>query len=158
MGMSVDAAISFGLFVNVGDYLWDEEKEEDRYPDFDVDDFWYNIVCGYKPPFEVWNKKGERLEGIMQDDIDAFYVKFNNFKIKHPNPIGVQYIWNSEHDELVLTYEEFTQTCADGGPEEVNLENLKKDTAKATEVLKHFCEKMKIPFKEPKWYMTCIHW
>lgn len=79
MGVSTNAEISYGIiFEEDFEFPWTDGEDND------IDNWWLYTVNGYKHPFEIYDDKGMRIEGIDEARKDAYYEEMRTFENAHP--------------------------------------------------------------------------
>ena len=63
MGVSTDGQICFGIMFDEGfEFPWNGGED-----DQDLESWWMEEVCGYKPPFELFTEEGQWIEGMEEN-------------------------------------------------------------------------------------------
>ena len=150
MGSNARATICLGTALEEeGEYPWKDDMEE-----------WWLKINGYEPPFQLFDAKGEYLNGKKppKDQIDAYYNHKFKFKKDHPLPVEVVYYGSGYDDSsckilAVCGTEKETDWCSplkiNPNDIAVDVENLKK--------FKEFCKTYLNIEDEPKWLLSAYY-
>jgi hypothetical protein len=146
MGSDARATICFGIVLdNETEYPWSD----------DIEDWWFNAVCGYIPPFRVFDEKGNFLNGIQDEKCDEYYNHKNGFKKAHPLPVELIYQgYGDEPSPILSVLKTKLSTEWDAALEipyhlEVKEENLKAFT--------EFCKTHLNTDEKPKWLLSAYY-
>jgi hypothetical protein len=85
--MSIDtfAKLAYGvLYPPDYQFAWSGDKYEN-----DIDSWWYDEVCKYKPPFMLYDEHGGLLPGFTDEDVRRYWSDRNDFEKKNPTPVRV---------------------------------------------------------------------
>ena len=157
MSVSTDGQICYGIRLlseEAGDedvsFPWDGDKYDG------IDDWWTAGVCGYKPPFEIYNTQGEYLDGVSpsEDRIHEYYEHRREFEEAHPFPYELVNACHSDHPVDILAIQETVMVALRGYPETFDPRGLRVYESEAEELLA-FCAEHKIGTKgEPSWWLS----
>jgi len=160
MGVSTDGQISFGILFEEGyEFPWDCEAH-----DGDVEDWWIYKVCGYKNPIELYDGKGEYINGRepSKEESDLYYDTKRKFFEAHPIPVELVNYCSGDYPMYMVALPNSCMSNSRGDPKEIDLQKLtvtEEDKAKLIE----FCEKhckpsedscCEFPEMKPKWYLS----
>ena len=137
MGVSTDGQICFGVaFPESFEFPWDEERFGGE-----IDKWWREAVCGYKPPFELYDENGEYVGGQKppQKRIDEYIDLKNEFDKKHPVPFKLINYCSHECPMYIVAVPSSCIENSRGYPEEFRPENLKVSEKEVAD-LKKFLE------------------
>ncbi len=162
MGISTDGQICFGIpFAEDYIFPWDNEKYGG-----DFEDWYLYEICGYKNPFELYDGKGDYVDGEKpsEDKISKYYDTRSNFCQAHPLPIEpVNYCSGDCPMYMVVILRTF-KTNSRGSPCAFDPKEL-TITDEEKQDLVIFCEKYcrpaedtycEFPKMEPKWYLSSL--
>ncbi len=165
MGVSTDGQICFGVAFPEGfEFPWDAEQFGD-----DFETWWREAVCGYKPPFQIYDEHGEYIGGKKpsQSRIDEFIEHRSKFEKQHPVPVKLVNYCSHECPMYIIAVPSSCLENSRGYPEEIQPGNLKVSEADV-ESLKKFL-KEHVPVKPedleyvdkrfdktmtPRWYLS----
>ena len=92
MGISSDGQICYGIaFDEDYQFPWLEERNTDNGIWKDHEDWWLFGVCGYKPPFELYEENGAYLNNIepSKEQKQEYHQHHCDFRSKHPMPVEI---------------------------------------------------------------------
>lgn len=145
--------ICFGIAFTEGiEFPWDRDGYNGN-----IDNWWVYSVLEFHPSFELYDIKGDFLEGMKppQEKMDAYWQERYDFK-KQTRPLPVQLInyCNSEYPHWILAIPSSIVVAYECEPVAFNPSGLKV-TKKAKEDLINFCRQHGIDFEEePKWWLS----
>ena len=78
MGNSANSLICYGIKFD-NEYIFPWQNEEG---DNEIDKWWLKTICKYEPPFELFDKNGEYIDGIRpsEEKIAKYFVSKTNEK------------------------------------------------------------------------------
>lgn len=144
MGMSTDAILCFGVTV-VGD-------SQVPWSDREIEDWWMTDVCGYKPPFEIYDEEGDYLNGISDEQIGSYYRASDKFLGENPLPVEVVQHCSPDDYMWMITVPGTVQTAYRGYPKVAKVETPDHD-----DILKliGFCDEYDIEcIEQPTWLLA----
>ncbi len=160
MGISTNGQINFGiLFEEDFPFPWDKEEFQG-----DIDEWWIYEICGYKNPFELYDGKGEYLDGKKpsEEKSEEYYNLRSAFAMKHPLPITVVNCCSCDYHIDIIAIPNKGLNCLRGDPTPFNPQDLKVSSG-SEQKLVSFCEKYCIgddyynsPELIPKWYLSSL--
>ncbi len=153
MGVSTDGQICYGIcFEEDTVFPWDAEEF-----DGDIEDWWVDGANGYKPPFEVYDEKGNYLNGVKpsEETLSAYYAPRWKFKKEHPLPIEMVNGCSRDYPVWILAAKGLTLSANRGYPKSFEPSALVA-TGKQTVDLIEFCKIHDIDTNgaEPKWWLS----
>ena len=134
-----------------------EDEYDENEPDFDFEEWWFNIACGYQPLYELYDKDGNHIVG--QQQIDEYYAHQQKFINEHPCPVELQYHFNWDYPTYVL-YWKSTIVQSYDYPLEFNKNPDVFNFTDGTGIqhFKDFLEKYKITYEgEPGWIVSALY-
>ncbi len=161
MSVSTNAEISFGiLFDEDHEFPWDDEKY-----DTDMAEWWRDIN-GYKPPFELFDERGEYAAGIPltkdqygrkeapKEMVSAYFDHRHEWEKAHPLPVELVNVCSGGYPTYILAIEGSVTTAYRGSPKEISAAMLVASD-EAAGVLISFCKKYGIEGGDgPKWWLS----
>jgi len=161
MGVSTDGQLSFGIaFEEEYCFPWDEEKWEG-----DIGDWWVCGICGYKPPFELYNSDGGYVNGERppEEKLSEYYDHRSKFEANNPMPVNPVMHCSYDYPMYIIAVNGTESSNSRGYPTEVNPDSMVV-TDEQIRVLVDFCTKYcqpqdeytERPNMEPKWYLTSL--
>lgn len=73
MGVSTDAILCLGIAIPEGyEFPWNKKTAEDFYDWLCADDWWLYNICKYKPSFELYDERGNRLVDTTDVERDKY--------------------------------------------------------------------------------------
>ena len=148
MSSSTDGTICFGVMIDDETELpWDESG------DWEV---WWRKVNGYKPPFEIFDKNGNYLDGKepAEGKVDEYFDSQEKWDKKNPFPVELVNACSDSAPVWILAVKESCLTASRGFPEVFSPLKLMA-TPKEVEDLMAFCKKYKIKTKgKTVWYLS----
>ena len=156
MGVSTDGQICYGIrFEDEFQFPWDAEEWEG-----DIEAWWVEHVNGYRPPFRLYDEKGEYLNGVKpsKETLDAYFNPLWEFKKSHPVPVELVNACSGDYPVWILAAKGLTITANRGYPQSFEPSSLVA-TGKKTVELIEFCEKYDIETggEEPKWWLSSYY-
>jgi hypothetical protein len=162
MGISSDGQICFGIaFEEEYEFPWQNEKW-DGYEE----EWWLYGVCGYKPPFEIYDESGEYIDGKepTKEKKDAYYSHYRDFEEKHPMPVEIVRHCSYDYSMYIVAVKGTYIENSRGYPVKFDPQNL-SITDEQKKVVVDFCEKYCQPVDEytdapefePYWYLTSMY-
>ena len=114
MGVSTDANICYGIFLDEDyEYPWGDEWEET---------WWRETACGYRPPFELFNERGDWIDGKEPDKeiVSEYFDHQRNFEKAHPMPFELVNYCSGEFPMCILAVPGTVTRASRGYPKEIN--------------------------------------
>lgn len=152
MGVSTDGQLCYGICFEEGfQFPWDELE-------MDFEDWWYEIICGYKKPFELYDENGEYNKSIPKDQLekkkDEYHKHRYSFHKENKPPVVLLNYCTYDVPMYIMTLEDKSYSNSRGYPIEIDPANLIV-SEKQKNILVDFCKKY-IPseVEEPKWYLS----
>jgi hypothetical protein len=155
MPISTNGQICFGImFKDDDEFPWNTEEYN-----YDLETWWIKLICGYKPPFEIYvDEEGTLLKDVSQDKKEEYWLHLREFKKLHPVPIEEISCCHWDDPMYILAVSR-TYLCANrGSPEEFNPADLtvsKEEIQKLMDFIKKYLNLNEIP--EPKWYLSSYY-
>lgn len=162
MGVSTDGQICFGIPFEE-DYIfpWDNEKYEG-----DFDEWYLYEICGYKNPFELYNDKGEYIDGKkpLKDKILEYHDTKSNFSKEYPSPIELVNYCSGDCPMYIIAIPRSFKSNSRGYPKVFDPKELTV-TDEEKQNLIDFCEKYckptedtccEFPKVEPEWCLSSL--
>lgn len=153
MGTSTNGQICFGiLFEEDFEFPWSDAE------DGDIENWWIYQVHGFKHDIELYDEKGEYLDGKKPsaEDMEKYYGPKRAFEAAHPLPVELVNYCSGDCAMYILAVPNSTITARRGYPEEFQPERLTV-TEQEIKVLTDFCEQHGIEMpSEPKWYLSSL--
>ena len=116
MGQSTDGQISYGVRFPEGfEFPWDRSHDGDE-------DAWWREVFGYKPPFELYDKDSEYLDGKKpaQERINEYYDAQTTWENANPLPFKLVNYCSGECPVYILSVPGTVVTANRGYPQELD--------------------------------------
>lgn len=162
MGISSDGQISFGIaFEEDYRFPWNDEKWGG-----DEEEWWIYGVCGYKPPFEIYDESGHYIGGYKpsQEKINEYYSHRRDFKDEHPMPVEIVRHCSYDYPMYIVAVKG-TYICNSRGdtvkfdPQSMTITDDQK------KAVIDFCERYcqpedkysEAPKIDPNWYLTSMY-
>ena len=160
MGISSDGQICFGIaFEEEYEFPWTDEKWGG-----DEEDWWFIGVCGYVPPFEIFNDNGDYADGVRphKEKMDEYYAHRQEFRESHPIPVEIVRHCSYEYTMFIVAVPGTYISAFRGNPLEFRVANI--DPSKAAAVI-DFCEKYcrpkyehsEFPEMKPCWLLSSMY-
>jgi hypothetical protein len=151
MSVSTDGQICRGiLFEEEFEFPWDHEMYQGD------EEHWWRDINGYKPPLELYDAKGEYLNGVKpsDDQIKTYYNAQKKFMEENHLPFEKVNAQSGEYPLWILAVPGSCKTASRGYPEELDISKLTVDDEKENKLVK-FCQKH-FPAAEldVKWYLS----
>jgi len=149
MGISTDGQICYGVLVEDKELPWGEEY------DWDIEDWWLDMQ-GYKPPFRLYDEKGEYLDGKEppRSKIEQYYREQREFIKSHPIPIEEVNYCSAEFPMYILAIPRTCIFAGRGFPEAFNPADLVVSDEEKQKLV-DFCNTYGIEFEgEPQWWLS----
>lgn len=150
MGVSTDGQLSYGvMFPERFDFPWEQYEEEK----------WWRKVNGYTSPFEIYNEKGEYLDGKKPPEslIDQYYDHQREWDKANPFPVEIVNYCSGDYPMYILAVKESCKSNGRGYPEVINPAELVV-TEEQKKVLLDFIEKYieadADVVLDPQWYLS----
>lgn len=154
MSVSTDGQICYGIsFEEDHQFPWDDEKFNG-----DIKDWWRD-VNGFKPPFELYDKDGNYIDGVKppQSRMDAYFDAGQKWDAAHPLPVSLVNTCSGDCPQYVLAVPSTERKANRGYPEKFSPSDLvvaDADVAKLTD----FCAKYGIDFTADQlgWWLSSL--
>lgn len=152
MGVSTDGEISYGIpFDEDFEFPWDDELY-----DGDIED-WWRAVNGYKPPFNLYDERGEPIGGVRPsfERISEYFTPRDAFDKEHPIPVELVNAQSGEYPAYIIALKGTVLTASRGYPKAFDPASLIV-TDDQRNTLIEFCNTHDIDIddKEPHWYLS----
>lgn len=149
MGQSTDGQIFFGIVLEDGyEFPWTEKGD-------DHEEWWYTVVNGFKSSFEIYNEKGEYLNGVRPSEElkTKYYDEKREFKKNHPLPFELVNYCSGEYPMYILAIPSTFIRCSRGYPKEItpSIFNIEEE---ALQKFKNFCQEFDFKIEDAKWCLT----
>ena len=157
MSVSTDGQICYGVaFPEEWEFPW----MGDEYSN-DIHD-WWRTVCGFKPPFEIFNDKEEWIEPRPSDEkVEEYWDVIRKFDKEHPVPeVEVVNYCSCNSPMYIIAVKSSYRYNSRGYPEAFSPSDLTvtdKDRDSLLDFIGKYCmdggekDELKI---EPKWYLS----
>ena len=151
MGSDASATICFGITF--------DEDHEFPWGIGDAEDWWLDVIHGYKPPFILFDEQGGYLGGKKPStkQIDEYYDHRRAFKEKYPFPVVFVYSGCDESSSLILTVPSSMIKVSWDGPEEISNQIFASVNVEELQKYKAFCKEYLGIDAEPKWYLSAYY-
>lgn len=150
MTTSTDGIICYGIMFEE-EYLfpWDTDEEAEG----DIEDWWRKQV-GWKVTKEVYDSAGERLPGVTEGEIRAYFEQQRTFDALHPVPIVTVNYCSGDCEMIILAVPSTVRRCFRGEALAFSPSDLiVSDEQRAA--LIDFCAKHGIEAAgNPSWYLA----
>ena len=116
MGQSTDGQISYGVRFPEGfEFPWDLRHDGD-------DEAWWRETFGYKPPFEIYDKDGEYLDGKepSEKQIDEYHEAQKKWEQANPLPFQMVNYCSGSAPLYILAVPGTVVTANRGYPQELD--------------------------------------
>ena len=136
MGISSDGQICYGIaFEEEYEFPWLDEEW-----DGDEEEWWITGICGYKPPFEIYNEQGGHIDGERpsKERSDEYYDNHSKFKDAHPMPVEIISHCSYDYTMYFIAVPGTYTRASSGYPEKFKIESVTPEQEK--DVI-DFCEK-----------------
>lgn len=144
MSQSTDGQICYGVLFEDGyEFPWENN----------IEDWWWEEICGYKPPFDIY-KNDRLIPGVTEETKRKYYDHMFEFQGNHPIPVELTNYCSDDYPMYILAVKSSILSASRGEPESFNPEELKV-TQEETNTLLDFINKYvsKDEFT-PKWYLS----
>lgn len=157
MGISTNGQICFGiLFPEEYAFPWDKYGDEEEW--------WLKDVLKYKPPFEIFDSKGEYIDGVKppKETIDKYYEYRRNFINKsNAFPVDIVNCCSCDYPIYIMSVKSSFMFCYRGNPADFDLKDLfvsQDDRDKLIQFCEMYCKTDEdFPVMEPKWYLSSLY-
>lgn len=122
MGVSTDAILCFGIaFEQDTEFPWGHGSDMEH----QIDEWWLKLH-NYEPPFELFDKHGNYLNGVKppQEKINEYFDHRRAFLNEHPRPFDFVQHCHSDHPMYILTVPDTERRASRGYPTEIFPERL----------------------------------
>ncbi len=150
MGQSTNGCICFGIKCEESaEFPWDVHDDG-------IDGWWLRDVCGYSPPFQMFDDHGEWIGGEKAWPVEKrneYWDHHNEFSKAHPLPIELENYCSSECPMYIIAVKDSVSTAWRGEPVEIDAETIKvpdKDIQTLRDFAKNYLD---MTDTEPKWYL-----
>ncbi len=112
MGQSTDGQISYGVrFPDGFEFPWDLRHDGDE-------EAWWREAFGYKPPFEIYDKDGEYLDGKKptEEKVGEYYKAQREWERVNPLPFKLVNYCSHQCPMYILAVPETVGTANRGYP------------------------------------------
>lgn len=155
MSISTDGQICFGfLFEEDYEFPWDTEEFV-----HDIDTWWLEGVNQYKPPFQMYNDRGEYIDGVepSKERFDIYYSHKDVFKATMPKvPVELVNCQSCDYPVYILAVPGTVRSASRGSPEMFEPDLLKYEPG-SFNALVEFLEKYNIvPTGDAEWYLSSL--
>jgi len=153
MGTSTDGQLCFGVsFPEEHEFPWGE---------FEVEEWWFEKILGYKHPFEIYDDTGNYIDGVAPDEdlSNEYYAHYSNFRDANPMPVEVVMHCSYNYPMIIIAAKESLHCNSRGYPEVINTETLvvtDESRQAVADFCKKYCEITSDVDLEPKWYLTSM--
>lgn len=152
MGVSTNGQICYGVLLEDGAELPWEQEEGGQ----DIDDWWRNQT-GYVPSKPVYDGDGDRLQGITQDDIEAYYAERRKWDEAHPCPVEMVNVCSGDCPIYIVAIPSTVKSARRGYPEKIDVQADFALDPKLEIELCEFCVKYGIEYEDsPAWYLSSL--
>ena len=155
MSVSTDGQICFGIVFEEGyEFPWDTYREDG---DSDPED-WWRSVNGFKPSFEVFDKKGEYLDSVQsparEKSADDYFNEGRCWDKANPIPFELVNYCSDGCSMYILAMPGSFKRNSRGYPRKISGMDLHGEVKDAI-VFSEFCEKYGLKGEEPAaWYLS----
>lgn len=149
MGVSTDGQICYGVLFEEGFHFpWGES--------YDIEDWWMR-TSGYKPSVEIYNEKGEYINGVRPERsvLDNYFEERGKFRDEHPVPVEMVNACSYDYPVWIVALKETFFKANRGYPVIIKEENIIITEEQRTALLDFFKKfDIDIEGKEPNWYLS----
>ena len=155
MSISSDGIITYGI-------NFDPDEDEVVFPwgDDDIDDWWIDVVHGYKPPFELFDKDGDYIGGVKppQERISEYFAHRRTFKDSLPElPVEMVIHCDYNYSMWIIAIPGTNISASRGYPQKIPDGFIHHDP-EWDSILIGFCEKHGIDMPDkPAWWLTSLY-
>lgn len=152
MTTSTNGQICYGvLFDEDHEFPWDSDEWED-----DIEEWWLYEVCGYRPPFELYDTQGNWLNGIRPLDwqLREYYDSRHAFQDSHPMPVALVNYCSGDYPMYIVAIPNSVIIANRGYPEVVGVWNFTTVTEEEAALLMEFCREYLGVTEEPSWWLS----
>ena len=101
MGISSDGQICYGVLLDEEqDYPWNDEKYDN-----DFECWWLEGVCGYEPPFMLFNAAGMWISAEDEhndEKVSRYFAHRRAFEKAHPCPVDLENYCSYDYPMYIL--------------------------------------------------------
>jgi len=152
MTVSTDGQICYGIRIPEGAALpWEKW-------DNDIENWWLFGVCGYRNPFELYNDRGEYLDGVRppQETIERYYATRRAFQTDYPMPVTLVNCCSHEYPIYIVAIPRTVISAHRGDPQEIHPRGL-TITEHERDLLIRFCKDHGIEtIGHPTWWLSSL--
>lgn len=113
MGTTTNGQICFGILFEEGyEFPWDEDG-------LDIDD-WWREVKEWRPSKAVYTEGGNRLPGVTDADIDAYYRERREWDKANPCPVALVNYCSGDCPMYILAIPSTMKSARRGYPEVIS--------------------------------------
>ena len=144
--------------IGYGIVLGPSEEIDDDNPIYDLTqdaEEWWLKTNNYQPIPNVYTPEGNRLPGVTEEEISAYFSHKHEFAASNPCPVSVDYHFNWDYPTYVLYLESSVIEAYD---DPLVLQSLPSISDDDKQLFKNFLTKHNILFeKEPAWIVAAIY-
>lgn len=150
MGVSTDGQICYGVLFEEGtEFPWNES-------DMSLEDWWRD-QNDWAPSKPVYDEQGNRLPGITEADVRAYYQEQREWDEAHPCPVEEVNVCSGDYPIYILAVPSTVKRASRGTPEVIDKDTdfalSPADDLKLTE----FLETHEIEHDGPaQWYLSSL--
>ena len=150
MTVSTDGQICYGVLFDEGyEFPWEEECSDG------IEDWWCSI-CKYEPPFELYDARGEYIDGrrLSDERIHKYHANRRVFIERHPLPVSLVNVCSSDYPIWILAIPS-TVRCANRGYPKTFEPSVLVVSEDKVDILLRFCEEHGLEYTgEPQWWLS----
>jgi len=150
MGQSTNAILCHGFsFDEEYEFPWGDGEEE-------LEEWWHEIN-GYSPPFELFNKDGNWLDGkeAPQEKVNIYFAAQRQFLREHPLPMALVLHCSGDYPMFILATPSSVMEAYRGYPKMLDPEHLQVNI-KELRTLERFCEQWELEGDGPAWWLVSL--
>lgn len=158
MSISTDGEICFGILTKEEfEFPWDADEY-----DGDIEKWWIYKICGHKNPFEIYDDKGNYLDGEQpsEDKIFTYHKSRREYLKENPLPVELVNYCSADYPMYLLSVPKTSLRCERGYPTVFDPNKLvvsREQIEKLVSFCKKYCSggEYDSPLDfAPKWYLT----
>lgn len=154
MGVSTNGQICFGiLFPEEFEFPWGNTEKDN------IDTWWIEKVHNYKPPFDLYDKKGAPIGNPTRERTGEWWEHRSAFEKAHPLPVKLVNYCSLSVPQYIVACPSTIKFCLRGYPAPFLPSDLQAEPKEIMALGKFIREYLKVVLDqkdspEPKWWLS----